>query len=159
MVMFCGCGINFIFYEYLLVTVDWALHFIKICLFQDDHKFKQALKVRNPKHRLRRILDASKNKQQCESSVDMDVKGQESEEPVKKRQGGCGAQVPKLTIEGMKMIAEYKSTKKKNEDQESLPEPAERKQQLSAERVSILQILLAYLFLVSFSSLYTYIHA
>ncbi|RWR79266.1 DNA-directed RNA polymerase II subunit 1 [Cinnamomum micranthum f. kanehirae] len=107
----------------------------KLLADEDDHKFKQALKVRNPKHRLRRFLDACKNKQQCESSVDMDVKGQESEEPVKKRQGGCGAQVPKLTIEGMKMIAEYKSTKKKNEDQESLPEPAERKQQLSAERV------------------------
>ncbi|XXG40386.1 hypothetical protein AAC387_Pa01g1116 [Persea americana] len=107
----------------------------KLLADEDDHKFKQALKVRNPKHRLRRILDACKNKQKCESSVDMDVKGQDSEEHVKRRQGGCGAQVPKLTIEGMKMIAEYKSTKKKNEDQESLPEPAERKQQLSAERV------------------------
>lgn len=34
------------------------------------------------------------------------------------------------------MIAEYKIQKKKNDDPEQLPEPVERKQQLSAERVN-----------------------
>ncbi|KDP43701.1 hypothetical protein JCGZ_22328 [Jatropha curcas] len=61
--------------------------------------------------------------------------GQDTEEPVKKSRGGCGAQQPKLSIEGMEMIAEYKSQRKKNDDQEHLPEPVERKQTLTAERV------------------------
>ncbi|KAL9681459.1 hypothetical protein QQ045_013243 [Rhodiola kirilowii] len=34
----------------------------------------------------------------------------------------------------MMMVAEYKNIRKKNDDQEQLPEPVERKQQLSAER-------------------------
>lgn len=76
----------------------------------------------------------------------MDFKGEDSEESVNKRRGGCGAMLPKLSIEGMKMIAEFKSPKKKSDDPDSLPEPAERKQQLSAERVYILQILLALFF-------------
>ncbi|GKD21346.1 hypothetical protein Tco_1223049, partial [Tanacetum coccineum] len=45
----------------------------------------------------------------------------DGDEPVKKSRGGCGAQQPKITIEGMKMVAEQ------------LLEPAERKQQLSAQ--------------------------
>lgn len=84
----------------------------------------------------------------------MDVQGQDSEEPVKKSRGGCGAQQPKLTIEGMKMIAEYKASRKKNDD-EPLPEPVERKQQLSAERVRLLQVL----FDLFFSGLPSAIHS
>ena len=58
------------------------------------------------------------------------------EEVKKKRHGGCGAQQPKITIDGMKINAEYKVLRKKADDQEQLmPEPVERKQQLSAERV------------------------
>ncbi|GMP74363.1 hypothetical protein CsSME_00031802 [Camellia sinensis var. sinensis] len=67
---------------------------------------------------------------------EIDTQGQATDEPVKKSQGGCGAQQPTLTIEGMKMIAEYKLQKKKNDDPEQLPKPVERKQQLSAERVA-----------------------
>ncbi|KAI8005247.1 DNA-directed RNA polymerase II subunit 1 [Camellia lanceoleosa] len=67
---------------------------------------------------------------------EIDTQGQDTDEPVKKSRGGCGAQQPTLTIEGMKMIAEYKLQKKKNDDPEQLPEPVERKQQLSAERVA-----------------------
>ncbi|KAF5944953.1 hypothetical protein HYC85_019030 [Camellia sinensis] len=67
---------------------------------------------------------------------EIDTQGQDTDEPVKKSRGGCGAQQPTLTIEGMKMIAEYKLQKKKNDDPEQLPEPVERKQQLSAERLS-----------------------
>ncbi|CAI0551815.1 unnamed protein product [Linum tenue] len=107
----------------------------KILADEEDHKFKQALKIRNPKHKLRKILDASKNKTKCEGGDEIEVQGQDGEEPVKKSRGGCGAQQPKITIEGMKMIAEYKAQKKKSDDQEQLPEPVERKQTLTAERV------------------------
>lgn len=103
---------------------------------QEDQKFKQAMKIKNPKNRLKKILDACKNKTKCEGGDDLDVHGQDSEEPVKKSRGGCGAQQPKLTIEGMKMIAEYKAQRKKSDDQEQLPEPVERKQTLTAERVT-----------------------
>src|SRR3954466_8870508 len=37
---------------------------------------------------------------------------QGTDEPVKKR-GGCGAQQPNITVDGMKMVAEFKTTKKK----------------------------------------------
>ncbi|CAI0559454.1 unnamed protein product [Linum tenue] len=107
----------------------------KILADEEDHKFKQALKIRNPKHKLRKILDASKNKTKCEGGDEIEVQGQDGEEPVKKSRGGCGAQQPKITIEGMKMNAEYKAQKKKSDDQEQLPEPVERKQTLTAERV------------------------
>jgi DNA-directed RNA polymerase II subunit RPB1 len=103
---------------------------------QEDHKFKQAMKIKNPKNRLKKILDACKNKTKCEGGDDLDVQGQDTEEPVKKSRGGCGAQQPKLTIEGMKMIAEYKAQRKKSDDQDQLPEPVERKQTLTAERVT-----------------------
>ncbi|GMP23106.1 hypothetical protein CsSME_00000830 [Camellia sinensis var. sinensis] len=67
---------------------------------------------------------------------EIDTQGQNTDEPVKKSRGGCGAQQPTLTIEGLKMIAEYELQKKKNDDPEQLPNPVERKQQLSAERLS-----------------------
>lgn len=94
------------------------------------------MKIKNPKNRLKKILDACKNKTKCEGGDDLDVQGQDTEEPVKKSRGGCGAQQPKLTIEGMKMIAEYKAQRKKSDDQDQLPEPVERKQTLTAERVT-----------------------
>src|SRR4051812_34410484 len=59
---------------------------------------------------------------------------QDTDEPVKKR-GGCGAQQPNITDDSMKMVAEFKTTKKKTDEQDQLPEPVERKQILSAERV------------------------
>lgn len=107
----------------------------KILADEEDPKFKLALRIRNPKNRLKKILDACKNRSKCEGGDEIDVQGQESEEPVKKTRGGCGAQQPRLTIDGLKMVAEYKVQKKKNDDQEQLPEPVERKQQLSAEKV------------------------
>uniref|UniRef100_A0A6N2NI13 DNA-directed RNA polymerase subunit n=1 Tax=Salix viminalis TaxID=40686 RepID=A0A6N2NI13_SALVM len=107
----------------------------KILADEEDHKFKQALKIKNPKSRLKKILDACKNKTKCDGGDEIDVQGQDNEEPVKKSRGGCGAQQPKITIEGMKMIAEYKAQRKKSDDQEQLPEPVERKQTLTAERV------------------------
>ena len=67
---------------------------------QDDHKFKLALRIRNPKNRLRKILDACKNKSKCEGGDDIDIHGKDIGELVKKSRGGCGAQQPKITIEG-----------------------------------------------------------
>ncbi|KAH9322462.1 hypothetical protein KI387_017101, partial [Taxus chinensis] len=110
----------------------------RILADEDDHRFKQALKVKNPKHRLKKVLDCCKNKTKCEGGdvIDED-QGQDGDDEVKKkRQGGCGAQQPKIYIDGMKIIAEYKAPRKKADDPEQLmPEPVERKQQLSAERV------------------------
>ncbi|GAB4848421.1 DNA-directed RNA polymerase II subunit rpb1 [Ancistrocladus abbreviatus] len=102
----------------------------------EDHKFKQALKIKNAKNRLKRILDAYKGKKKCEGGDEINIQGQEAREPIKKSRGGCGAQQPTFTLDGMKMVAEYKMTKKKNDDQEQLPEPVERKQILTTERVS-----------------------
>ncbi|KAI4986177.1 hypothetical protein ZWY2020_018807 [Hordeum vulgare] len=101
-----------------------------------DKKFKQALRIKNPKNRLRKINEACKNKKVCSAGED-DLEGQDqldTDGPVKKR-GGCGAQQPKIRIDGMNMVAEFKITNKKNGDQDQLPEPVERKQILSAERV------------------------
>lgn len=103
---------------------------------QEDPKFKQAMRIKNPKNRLKKILDACKNKSKCEGGDEIDVKGQDPEEPIKKSRGGCGAQQPKISIKELNMIAEYKAPRKKNDDQEQLPEPAERKQTLSAEKVN-----------------------
>ncbi|KAL3846325.1 hypothetical protein ACJIZ3_003728 [Penstemon smallii] len=109
----------------------------KILADEEDPKFKQAMRIRNPKNRLRKIVDACKNKTKCEGGDDIDVQGQD---PVKKSRGGCGAQQPKISVYGIKMVAEYKIQKKKNDDQEQLPELVERKQLLSAEKVlSILE--------------------
>src|SRR3954462_6585871 len=41
---------------------------------------------------------------------------QDTDEPMKKR-GGCGAQQPNITVDGMKMVAEFKTTKKKTDEQ------------------------------------------
>src|SRR3954469_19336328 len=41
---------------------------------------------------------------------------QDTDEPVKKR-GGCGAQQPNITVDGMKMVVEFKTTKKKTDEQ------------------------------------------
>ncbi|XLU31412.1 hypothetical protein S245_067478, partial [Arachis hypogaea] len=94
-------------------------------VLEQDKKFEQALKIGNPKNRLQRILDACKNISKCQG-------GEDSEELVRI---GCGALQPKITIKGIKMIAEYKAPRNKNNDHEQLPNPEERKQILSAERV------------------------
>src|SRR3954465_6252349 len=48
-------------------------------------------------------------------SEDLDQE-QDTDEPVKER-GGCGAQQPNITVDGMKMVAEFKTTKKKTDEQ------------------------------------------
>nr|GEZ15055.1 RNA polymerase II largest subunit [Tanacetum cinerariifolium] len=108
----------------------------KLLADEEDYKFKQALKIRNPKNRLKKILDACKSKCICEGGDDIESVIEEGVKTVKKGHGGCGSLQPTITIDGLKMVAEYKLPKKKIIDlQQLLPEPAERKQQLSAERV------------------------
>lgn len=105
---------------------------------EEDHRFKQAKKVRNPKHRLKKVLDCCKSKTKCDAGDEIDENetqyGEETEK--KKSHGGCGAQQPKTTIDGMKLVAEFKPNRKKADEQDQhMPEPVERKQQLSAEKV------------------------
>jgi DNA-directed RNA polymerase II subunit RPB1 len=102
---------------------------------QDNNKFKQALKIRNSKNRLRRIYDACKSKKFCGGDDPRIQERQDTGEPVRKR-GCCGAMQPNITVDGMKMIVEFKAPKK-NDDKEKPSEPVERKQILSAERVYI----------------------
>ena len=71
----------------------------------------------------------------CEGGDDIETVGPDGVKTVKKSHAGCGALQPVITIDGMKMVAEYK-LRKKTDDARQLPEPAQRKQQLSAERVS-----------------------
>jgi hypothetical protein len=53
------------------------------------------------------------------------------------RRGGCGAQQPIITVDGTKMLVEFKAPNKKNDDREQLSESVELKQILSADRVFI----------------------
>ncbi|KAK1381313.1 hypothetical protein POM88_028057 [Heracleum sosnowskyi] len=70
---------------------------------QEDYKFKQAQKIRNPKNRLKKILDSCKNKTKC-GGDDIESQSQDTDEPVKKSRGGCGAQQPKIMIEDQKVL-------------------------------------------------------
>lgn len=81
-------------------------------------------------------MDACKNKEKCEDDDDGNRgEGQDTEEPMKKTRGSCGALQPRISIDGMKMVAEYKIKRKKDETEQQLPEPVERKQILSGEKV------------------------
>ncbi|RLN09807.1 hypothetical protein C2845_PM11G05160 [Panicum miliaceum] len=112
-------------------------NFSKILADEDNTQFKQALKIRNPKDRLRRIYDACKSKEFCARGDDLCIQEHEgADEPVKKR-GVCGAQQPNITVDGMKMAVEFRARKKKSDYKEQVPEPVGRKQSLSAERVRI----------------------
>ncbi|XP_015941075.1 DNA-directed RNA polymerase II subunit RPB1-like [Arachis duranensis] len=79
----------------------------KILSGQNNKEFKQALKITNPKSRLEMMVNACKNKSFCEGD-DGDF-----EDPIREGHDGCGARQPKLTINGMKMIAEHKIPRKK----------------------------------------------
>ncbi|CAI9097414.1 OLC1v1033836C1 [Oldenlandia corymbosa var. corymbosa] len=103
---------------------------------ENNTKVKEAKRIRNPKNRLRRILLACQNIHKCESGDAIEGEFQDSDEFVNKsRRSGCGALQPRISIDGMRMVAEYKVQKKKNDEEEQLPEPVERKQYLSAEKV------------------------
>ncbi|KAF5198458.1 DNA-directed RNA polymerase subunit beta' [Thalictrum thalictroides] len=107
----------------------------KILANAEDSKFQQAQRIKNPKHRLKMVLDACKNKSKCDGG---DENESECPDLVVRREkigGGCGALQPKLTIDGLNMFAECMVQRKKNDDHDQLPEPIDRKKQLSAEQV------------------------
>lgn len=79
-------------------------------------------------------MDACKNKTKCEGGDEIDLQGGKSGQHVKQSRGGCGAQQPKFSIDGLELLAVYKSQRKQY-DEEQLPEPTERKQILTAEKV------------------------
>eukprot|EP00898_Chlorokybus_atmophyticus_P000376 jgi/Chlat1/1339/Chrsp119S01776 len=106
----------------------------KLLADQNDSRFRVALKIRNRATRLRKVTDICKTKSLCEGGDEIlpgttDEHGNEL-----KAHGGCGAMQPKISIDGMKILAEFKQAKKR-EDDPYLPEPVERKQVLTAERV------------------------
>ncbi|KAL6189228.1 hypothetical protein ACLB2K_040617 [Fragaria x ananassa] len=100
---------------------------------QEDDKCKQILRIKKPKDRLRKFVDACKNKTKCEGGDEIDLQGGKSGQHVKQSRGGCGAQQPKFSIDGLELLAVYKSQRKQY-DEEQLPEPTERKQILTAEK-------------------------
>ena len=95
---------------------------------------------KHPNHRkraLKRIYHSCKTNKVCGEGDDLDVQQQQDTNEHAKRRGGCGAQQPVITVDGMKMLVEFKAPKKKNDDREQLSESVEPKQILSAERVFI----------------------
>src|ERR1041384_8187338 len=66
-------------------------------------------------NRLPPLLDACKEQKGLIQGEDLD-QDQDTDEPVKKR-GGYGAQQPNITVDGMKMVAEVKTTNKKTDKQ------------------------------------------
>ncbi|GKD38244.1 DNA-directed RNA polymerase II subunit 1, partial [Tanacetum coccineum] len=94
---------------------------------EEAYKFKPTLKIRNPKNRLKKILDACKSKSTCEGGDDIESVNQDGVKTVKKGHGGCGSLQPMITNDGMKMVVGHKLPKNKNYDLQQLPEPTERK--------------------------------
>ncbi|KAJ4769959.1 DNA-directed RNA polymerase subunit [Rhynchospora pubera] len=108
----------------------------KILADEDEACFKQALKIRNPKNRLKFIYDKCNSKKRCAGGDDIDVQKEHDGCGAQlKSRSGCGAQQPDIKVHGIKMVAEFKAPKGKSDEGEQLPEPVERKQILSAERV------------------------
>ena len=81
----------------------------------EDPKFAQLMRIKNPKNRLKKLTDACKTKSVCPYT---------------------GTAQPQYRLEGMKITAEFK-----HRDEELLPEGGERKVIVTAERA--LQILKA----------------
>ncbi|GJP85732.1 hypothetical protein CLOP_g15835 [Closterium sp. NIES-67] len=114
----------------------------------NDYRYKMALRVRNPKQRLRRMYECCRTRSVCaadtppegtEDGADpTNPDGEDFDDPERKvRRGGCGATQPKYTIDGMKIMAEFKAPKRGRNDmeEEEQIEPTERKQQMWPDRV------------------------
>jgi DNA-directed RNA polymerase II subunit RPB1 len=91
-------------------------------------RFRNALKLKNPKTRLNVVYNICKTKTICEGGDELDT-----DEPTKDndrpRHGGCGGYQPHLKKDGMKITAEFKQVKDNQE------EGVEKKQVLTAEKV------------------------
>ncbi|KAJ3686396.1 hypothetical protein LUZ61_015560 [Rhynchospora tenuis] len=122
----------------LLIMQCVCFNCSKILADEDDACFKRALKIRNPKNRLKFIKDKCR-KERCLGGDDIDVqKEQDGDEPVKTSRSGCGALQPHIKVKDLVMFAEFEAPKKnKSDEDEQLPDPLERKQILSAERTKL----------------------
>jgi DNA-directed RNA polymerase II subunit RPB1 len=80
---------------------------------QDDPKYRELLRIRNPKARLRRFVDACKSKTACPAT---------------------GQPQPSFRMDAGKIAAEYRE-RKRSDDEDDMPDVAERKQTMTAERV------------------------
>ncbi|KAH3765593.1 RNA polymerase II largest subunit [Pelomyxa schiedti] len=89
-----------------------------------DPKFAAAIAVTNKKKRLDEVHRVCSAKQICEQESIVQTKNANGELPPK--HGGCGNMQPKITREGLTLMAEWTNAEVEN---------GEKKQQLSAERV------------------------
>ncbi|KAL5727166.1 DNA-directed RNA polymerase [Ranunculus cassubicifolius] len=105
----------------------------KILADVEHLKYKQAQRARNPKQRLKLVSAACKSR--CHGGDEIELQDHSGDGTSMRTRGGCGALQPKLTIDGMSVVAEYKPLKKNAGEQEQLPEPVDRKKSVSAEQV------------------------
>jgi DNA-directed RNA polymerase II subunit RPB1 len=84
------------------------------CASQDDPKYLELVRIRNPKSRLRRFVDACKTKQFCPET---------------------GQPQPTFRMEGGKIMAEYRERKRSDEEEDLPSGPVDRKTTLTAEQV------------------------
>jgi len=111
-----------------------CFHCSKLLVDENDGRFREAQELKNVKHRFARVYTLAKTKTICEGGEDTgtDKEQGDSTDPkekkkVKKSHGGCGNFQPKITKDGMKIMAEFKNV---GDDPN-----VEKKQLLTAEKV------------------------
>ncbi|GAY53827.1 hypothetical protein CUMW_152020 [Citrus unshiu] len=103
----------------VIIMLFIGFNCLKILTDEEDHKFWQALKIRNSKNRLRKILDPAQ-RELCVKVMERLMFLIKIVNKLKRRDG-CGAQQPNLTIEGMKMILEQEiHLRRENKEEEKL---------------------------------------
>lgn len=91
---------------------------------QNDARFRRAVKIKNPKLRMRRVTDICKGTKFCDASTEQKTDPHTGE--VRPGHSGCGGVQPRITKEGLKFSAEFDKV---------TDESIEKKQNLSAEKV------------------------
>jgi len=122
-----------VFHIGFIVTVMKVLrcvcfHCSKLLTDVNNSRFRAALKIRNPRLRLRAVLNICKTKNICEGGDELEGEDTKDKDPADQRvkHGGCGGYQPALKRDGMKITAEFKQVTDEN---------IEKKQILSAEKV------------------------
>jgi len=100
-----------------------CFHCSKLLTDANDVRFRSALKIRNPKSRLRAVFNICKGKSVCEGGDDVE---EDLTDPGRIKHGGCGGYQPSLKRDGLKLTAEFKQV---------TDETAEKRQNLSPEKV------------------------
>lgn len=91
---------------------------------QNDARFRRAVKLKNPKLRMRKVTDICKGTKYCDASTDPKTDPHTGE--VRPGHSGCGGVQPKITKEGLKFTAEFEKV---------TDDSIEKKQNLSADKV------------------------